>query len=320
MGWKGTMRSVAAAARRMEKEAERRRKAQLKVQIASDAAADVENWERYIADIVSVHCDQTKRINWQKMFDKAQPAEPKKTDKFESEIKKKLALLKPSIFDFLSGGFAKRESNLLTALNEAIKKDEIVNNERYAIFQKEFKEWEDDRKLAGKLLKGDSEAYREVIGEMQTMSQNDLIGSVVNFEINDNVIHASPLVHSDEIIPNFRRKQLASGKLSETKMPVSQFNELYQDYVASVSLKVAGDLFQMLPIDEVFVTCKAEMLNTSTGHKEPMSILSVQFVRQTFEALNLTQLDPSDAMRNFNSRSKFSKTKGFSNIEPLVTV
>lgn len=100
-------------------------------------------------------------------------------------------------------------------------------------------------------------------------------------------------------------------------MPVGQFNELYQDYVASVALKVAGDMFQILPLQEVYVTCEAEMLNSMTGHKESTPILSVQFVRRTFERLNLKSIDPSDSMSNFNHVMSFSKTKGFSAIRPL---
>ena len=103
-------------------------------------------------------------------------------------------------------------------------------------------------------------------------------------------------------------------------MTVGQFNELYQDYVASVALKIAGDLFHIIPLDEVYVTCLRQMLNTQTGHQELTPILSVQFVRPTFASLNLTNLDPSDAMANFNHTMSFKKTKGFAQIEPLKPI
>ncbi|MCA9808257.1 MAG: hypothetical protein KC476_09915, partial [Cyanobacteria bacterium HKST-UBA06] len=86
---------------------------------------------------------------------------------------------------------------------------------------------------------------------------------------------------------------------------------LYQDYVVSVALKFAGDLLQILPLDEVYVTCHVELLNTQTGHKEVSPILSVHFVRDTFKRLNLSQLDPSDSLQNFNHSMSFKKTKGF---------
>lgn len=183
-----------------------------------------------------------------------------------------------------------------------------------------LEEWENDRTLAQRLLNGEAAAIKEVIEEMQSLSDQDLIGSSVSFAIDDSFLHVKPAVHTDEIVPNFRRKQLASGKLSETKMPVGQFNELYQDYVGSVALKVAGDFFQILPLDEIYVTCLTTMLNPQTGHQEMTPILSVQFVRSTFAGLNLAKLDPSDSMTNFNHVMSFKKTKGFARIEPLKPI
>lgn len=103
-------------------------------------------------------------------------------------------------------------------------------------------------------------------------------------------------------------------------MPIGDFNELYQDYVASVALKVAGDIFHILPVEEVFVTCVTSMLNTKTGHKEMTPILSVQAVKETFKRLNLEHLDPSDSLANFNHAMNFKRTKGFQFGEPLKSM
>ena len=100
-------------------------------------------------------------------------------------------------------------------------------------------------------------------------------------------------------------------------MPKGQFNEIYQDYVASCALRVAGDMFSILPIEEIYVTCLTDMLNPQTGHMEETPILSVQFVRDTFGRLNLDQLDPSEAMRNFHHEMKFTKGKGFAPVPAL---
>lgn len=101
-------------------------------------------------------------------------------------------------------------------------------------------------------------------------------------------------------------------------MPVGEFNELYQDYVASVALRVAGDLLNVLPLKEVYVTCVAQMLDSQTGHQELTPILSVQFVRETFLRLNLKHIDPSDSIQNFRHEMKFSRTKGFAPVAQLI--
>lgn len=317
MGWKGTMRSVAATARRMEKDAQRRHKQAVKEQMAADATDAVANWETYLDELLSVHTNLADRVDWKRMLAEPEPRKPDLVSTHRDRATMAVESFKPGMFDFLSGGTAKKKEVLKQELAMALKKDQVENNHLFRKHEEAMADWETDRSLAKRLSEGDDEAIREIITEFQTLNENDLIGSSVRFNIENGSIHARPQVHSDEVVPSFRRKQLACGKLSETKMPVGQFNELYQDYVASVALKVVGDLFQILPLDEIFVTCESEMLNSATGHKEATPILSVQFVRATFETLNLANIDPSDSMVNFNHAMKFAKTKGFSAITPL---
>ena len=178
-------------------------------------------------------------------------------------------------------------------------------------------EWESESTFARKLLNGEAMALKEIIEESQAIFDNDLVGQSIAFSISDSFVHAKIHVHSDEIIPNFRRKKLSSGKLSETKMPVTQFNELYQDYVASVALKIGGTLLNLIPISEVYITCLTHMLDTQTGHQKVTPILSVQLVRETWNRLNLQQVDPSDALANFKHTMAFKKTKGFDKVSAL---
>lgn len=317
MGWKGTMRSVSAAARRLEKEAERRHKQAIKTQVAADSAEAVEAWVSYIESLHTVHTNLAEGVDWRGMLKQLNPQEPIKRTRNADRAHSQLAAFRPSVLDFLRGGAAKRRAPLEAALAEALVKDEADYQEAARSHRAALQDWAADSSLAARLLEGESSAIQEVVREMKSLSKNHLIGSAINFTIEDSYVHARPQVRSDEIVPKFRRKMLTSGKLSETKMPVGAFNELYQDYVASVALKVAGDLFRMLPLEEVFVTCEADMLNSANGYKERTPILSVHFVRSTMFALNMKSLDPSDAMANFNHAMKFSRTKGFAQIDPL---
>jgi hypothetical protein len=318
MGWRGTMRSISAAANRAEKDAQRRRKQASHSRLAADAADAVENLGKYTENLLSIHIDLTDRIDWEKLLSKPEPKPSAFHPKHHQAALAALVGFKPRMFDFLRGGSAKLLEKLKSDLTAANQLDESERTAAERKHSNTLKEWESDRTLAKRLLAGEMAAIREVVVEMQSLQQTDLIGSSVKFSIGDNFLHARPQVHSDEIIPSIRRKQLASGKLSETKMPVGQFNELYQDYVASVALKVAGDLFHILPLQEIYVTCESDMLNAATGHKEFTPILSVQFIRSTLMGLNLANVDPSDSLSNFNHIMKFSKTKGFSTVVPLV--
>lgn len=320
MGWKGTMRSMQAASRKAAREAERRHKAAMKQQALDDAAYAVDAWENYISNLISVHVDLADAIDWERLSTKNKPPAPKRSSKLEKQAQEKLEKFKPRIFDFLSGGSEKKRLRLTEKVREAFNLDEESFKKEELKHTAKLEEWKADVKMANRLMDRDVEAIKEVLQNFQNISKEDRIGTEVRFKIEKDKIHAIPNVHTDEIVPDYRRKLRASGTLSETKMPKGQFNELYQDYVASVALKVAGDLFHVLPYNEVYVTCQASMLNKSTGHKEPTPILSVHFVKETFKTLNLQKIDPSDSLANFNHSMKFRKTTGFQKIDPLTEV
>lgn len=317
MGWKGTMRSMAAASRAAARDAERRRKAAQKQQTLDDAYDAVKNWEEYVANLISVHVNLADSINWHKIAALPEPQKPNRKSEHLTKAERKLSSFKPTFITKLTGGTDKKLSKLKSALKLADEKDQKKFQNSLNKYEEKLKEWNDDTEMAKRLLSNDVEAFKEVISELKTFVEEDRIGDHINFQIMEDKVHAMPLVHSDEIIPKTRRKLRASGTLSETKMPAGEFNELYQDYVASVALKVAGDIFHVLPIETVFVTCMSKMLNTSTGYLEPTPILSVQFVKETFIKLNLKNVDPSDSLKNFNHAMNFKRTKGFVAIEPL---
>ncbi len=320
MGWKGTLRSVTAAARAAEREAQRRHKQALKDQMVAEAAEAVENWEQYVETLVSIHKNLADPINWHKTAGLPKPVEPSRQSTHQDAAYDELKRFRPSLFHIFQGGWAGLRKKLKDALAQASKLDEREYEEAKAQYTEAVAEWEADTELARRLLNGEAEALLEVIQESKLFDGEGLVGSAVAFSISDGLVHARPEVHSDDIVPNFRRKQLASGRLSETDMPAGQFNELYQDYVASVALKVAGDFLRILPVNEVYVTCMTQMLNTQTGHQEPTPILSVQFVRETMDRMNFARVDPSDALSNFNHTMNFKKTKGFASITPLQPI
>ncbi|MXP08566.1 hypothetical protein [Pseudoblastomonas halimionae] len=317
MGWRGTLRAIEAANRRAARDAERRWKADQKAMIAADAQDAVSEWREHLSDLVSLHVNPNDDVNWQMLRDAPEPVSPMRRTRHEDSALAALDQFQPRFFDFLSGGSEKRRLSLVDAVSEGRARDDAEHQNNLNVFDQEHADWQSDKELATRLLAGDISAERDVINTMTSWADDGLIGSRLEFSITDEFLHAIAHVHTDEIVPNYRRKQLQSGKLSETKMPIGERNELYQDYVCSVSLKVAGDIFSVLPRNEVFVTCMANMLDSTTGHKVDMPIVSVQFVRPTFNDLRLSAIDPSDSMSNFNHRMKFAKTKGFSPIDPL---
>lgn len=76
MGWRGTMRSIAAAARVAERNAQRRHKQNQKMQMIADSTSAVEDWENYVDNLVSIHTDMADMIDWHEIAGQPRPSEP----------------------------------------------------------------------------------------------------------------------------------------------------------------------------------------------------------------------------------------------------
>jgi len=100
-------------------------------------------------------------------------------------------------------------------------------------------------------------------------------------------------------------------------MPKTKYWALYQDHVCSAAIRVARELFHLLPIARTYVHVAAEMLNTATGHSGPETVLSVEFDRDRLLGLNFDRIDASDAVESFRHAMNFKKTAGFSPVETL---
>ena len=89
--------------------------------------------------------------------------------------------------------------------------------------------------------------------------------------------------------------------------------------MCSCAIRIARDMFALLPLTIVVVHAVDNILNSETGHHEDATILSVVFERDTLNRLNFADIDPSDAMNNFRHNMKFLKTSGFKPVERIAS-
>lgn len=325
MGWKGTLRSMQAASRRAERNAERRqrelekrRREYSKMEALEQAAYEVEVYDNHIDLLLSVHRESAERIDWQACTERAEPLRPLKQAVNEIAAEAKLDAYQPS---FLASLFRlqQRQQNKLTEKVEAARAlDAQWYSEAVEVWQAEHSEWSSDKALAERLIKHDRSAKIEAIELLDPFTDIAMLGSSITFTVHSNgIVEALLAVHGDRVVPSDIKSLLQSGKLSTKKMPVGRFNELLQDYVCSCALRVGRELLAILPDDLVIVTATDRLLNSATGHLEELPLLSVAISRQTIDVLNLNAIDPSDAMKNFAHNMAFKKTTGFSSVPAL---
>jgi hypothetical protein len=100
-------------------------------------------------------------------------------------------------------------------------------------------------------------------------------------------------------------------------MAKSKYNELFQNHICSLAIRVARDVFAYLPLKYARVNINTQMINSETGHVEDKIILSVVFSPTTIAPLNLNLIHPPQSMNNFVHNMKFSKLQGFTSVEKV---
>jgi len=216
-------------------------------------------------------------------------------------------------------GFAERKRRKLEqALIEARNEDEEENHRKHEDHQKAVSEYEERKELGQRLLASDDEAIIEVIRTVDPFApMSGLASNVLSKVVGHQRIAVEFEVRGETVVPKQTMTLLQSGRASVKNIPKGDYYRLYQNYVCSAVLRVARDLFAIVPVDAVAVTAKEELLNSQTGHLEMVPILSVFIPRDTFEKLNLDAIDPSDSMSNFIHKMDFRPNIGFRPVEPL---
>lgn len=90
-------------------------------------------------------------------------------------------------------------------------------------------------------------------------------------------------------------------------LPVEQYNDLLQDYVCGCAIRIARDIFALLPLRSV-------LINAIDNGED---ILSVKFKKRSFETLNFSRIDASDTVEQFEYRMNFNLHDGFKPIIPI---
>ena len=226
MGWKGTVRSIGAAvreaeraAKRQQRELERQQKQYAKMVELERAAFEVDQYENFIARIVSVHADRSPRINWGAMLKEDPPREPARRHRHEDQANDAFMSFEPSFIDKLLRRVESKSEALGIEIEAAKQRDEADYAQALRGYEKDQAEWEESQALARRVLDGDLEAYAHVVKELGPFTEISDLGSRVAFEFtNKRLIEAEVHVHGEAVIPKESKGLLKSGKLTIKQM------------------------------------------------------------------------------------------------------
>lgn len=298
-------RTYKSAAQQNRQALARQQKEIAKQEELERARYDVEVYENKIELIHSIHKECDDHFDWFEISRSKHPHHLKETGFHELEAQEKLDLFKPSMIQKMLKTAEKEEEKLRQEVSLAREKD-----------TEESKELIRTTRLANRILQQDTDAYLQVIEELSPLDDLLEFGSGFEFIIEDpKTLEVEFNVHSKNVVPREQKSLTKTGKLTIKDMPKTKYYDITQDYVCSCAIRIARDMFAILPFDTVVVHAMDEVLDTSTGRTDALPILSVRFDKAALNSLNFKAIDCSDSMVNFQHNMKFRKTQGFSPVE-----
>jgi hypothetical protein len=315
MGPKGTLRAIQAAERRGQREAKRRlrelerqAKERAKLSAIEQARLEVETYENRVELLRSVHKEQGDAWDWPAVAALLPPPRPQRNSNHEQKANQRFAVLQ-----------AEKKEAAQILLEQARSQDEQDFQAALQSFAEQMGEWEKLKNLARRILAGEPKAYTQALVEFNPFAEISDLGSSINFTVHSaKLIECAVKVNGRQIIPAEVKTLTASEKVSAKQMPKGLFHGIYLDYLCGCVLRVAREVFALLPVDTLLVTAAADSLDSRTGQTAEQPVLSVVFPRSDFSLLNFDQLDPSDAMEMFQYRGDFKTSRRSEAFQPIV--
>ncbi|WP_070120422.1 DUF4236 domain-containing protein [Bacillus marinisedimentorum] len=265
----------------------------------------LEVFEEKIEYFTSIHKDCTETFDWVTIV-KTPPFEYGKSGPNEEEAIKYLESYKPTFRD----KFFKR----IEARRKLLEHEVILAKEED---DKMYTNWQDLKTLGEDVLSGKPESFQKVIDDLAPFDDIKDLGSEFDFKFIGDQAVFNLYVHSEDVIPAEELSLTKTGKLSRKKMTKTKFYELYQDYVSSCVLRIARELFALLPLKNVYINAIGEQFDSSVGSEVEGVVLSVLIDRETLNTLDFDRIDCSDSLENFQHNMKFRKTKGFAFVDKM---
>jgi hypothetical protein len=317
MGPKGTLRAIQAAERRQQREAqkrlrelERQAKEQGKLSAIEQARLEVETFDNQLEVLLSVHKEQGEAWDWVALAASLPPPCPQRGSYHEQRANQRLTVL-PS----------KQKPASRSAVEQARLQDEQDFQKAMQFYSEQMSEWEMLKTLARRIRAGEHKAYTETLVEFNPFAEISDLGSAINFTVHTaKLIECVLKVNGRQVIPSEVKTLTSNGKVSIKAMSKGRFHVIYQDYLCGCVLRVAREVFALLPVEMVMVTAIADSHDSSTGQTIEQPVLSVFLPRGVIARLEFDRLNASDAMLNFQHRGDLKtsrKSEAFESIIPL---
>ena len=270
-------------------------------------------------DKVQEFCDHTNGIRllhttcgptiaWNKIANRKRPFEGE-IGPSEYEARRRKENYEPKFFEKLTG----KDNKNLQLLDDEITKARLKD-------YNDLEKWSLKRERAEAVLNKDIDAYLEVIKETNPFEEVAEYGSEFEFGTdNPDIMYVQFNSNGKDVVPEHALKINERGKISKKKLTKTEYYDILQDYICSCSIRIARELFAILPISHVIINVEEALSDDILDLKRKDTVLSVDFSRSRLKAVGSYQMDPSDLIEQYSDEyhMAFLKTKGFKAVKPI---
>ncbi len=286
-------------AQRRFRELERRTKEQAKLSAIEQARLEVDTFESQLEVLLSVHKEQGDTWDWTAVAASLPYPPPQRNSYCEQKAKQRVIVMP-----------VEQRTALQVIIEQARSQDEHEFEKAAQVYSEQMSLWERRKSLALRILAGEHKAYTEALVEINPFAEMSNLGSAIHFTVHTTKLAECVLkVNGKQAIPAQVKTLTATGKVSVKNMSKGRFHEIYQDYICGCVLRVAREIFALLPVEGLLVTATADSLDTRSGQFVEQPVLSVFMPRADMARLDFNQLEPFHAMENFQHRDHFKATR-----------
>lgn len=178
-----------------------------------------------------------------------------------------------------------------------------IKLEKDAEYKKEYEKLLVERKKTYDLILNPSDEYlQDTIKDV--LSQIELpVDFAVDYAISGLNIEVDIDLPEIEDFPKLTSSILQSGKLSIKNKKTVDLNRDYATSVVGLSFFFAGVIFNISPmIENITLSGYTQRLNKKTGNIEDQYVYSITYDRKNFSSLNIENIDPLEAIKNFDNK------------------
>ncbi len=272
--------------------------------LLSENSKVVTDYNNFIKAISQMHLSASVYCDWNYINSIKAPYDYNNTKIGPAESKAIMELEKfnsSKVFKALSP-FIKKHKNTLES--------NILTAKKYDT--SEFKHWEKLHKLSVGILEGDIDSYIKVIDDFKPFDDITELGSffIINFN-SSQVIEIEFRVNEDSLMPENSYSLGENGQLLETPYTKKEFYSIINSFISSTTIRVARDMFAILPIKTVYVQVIKNVPNTYVGISEVTTVVSVEFTREKLDCVDLNNTDATAILENFPHNRNFVVGEGF---------